>query len=106
VRTARCVAGDMLRGPAARGGVATVLAQGQVRSDKTPKSPIPVPPFPDVAGKRPGGGIPVSRFGRNRERGNPRFPLAIRPGSSAGTGNGAPIWPKSGNRGYSSHVRT
>ena len=48
---------------------------------QTRKSPIPVPPIPDLAGKRAG---------------NPRFP--IRPGP----GNGAPIGRKSGNRGYPS----
>ena len=33
--------------------------------DQTRKSPIPVPPIPDLAGKR--GGNPASRFGRDRE---------------------------------------
>ena len=47
--------------------------------DQTRKSPIPVPPIPDLAGKRGGnprfptrpesgiGKSPVSRFGRDRE---------------------------------------
>jgi hypothetical protein len=47
--------------------------------DQTRKSPIPVPPIPDLAGKRRGnprfptgpesgiGKSPVSRFGRDRE---------------------------------------
>ena len=45
------------------------------------KSPIPVPPFPDLAGKQ---GTPVSRFGRDRESGS-RFggPGISWPGSAS-----------------------
>jgi hypothetical protein len=55
-----------------------VLEFGRVQ---TRKSPIPVPPIPDLA--------------RNRGR-NPRFPIW------PGTGIGVPIGRKSGNRGYPS----
>jgi hypothetical protein len=43
------------------------------RPGQTRKSPIPVPPIPDFL-PGIGEGIPDSRFGRNRESGNPPFP--------------------------------
>jgi hypothetical protein len=48
-----------------------------------PKSPIPVPRFP--IWPEIGEGIPVSRFGQNRETGIPRFPIL------AESGNGVPM---------------
>ncbi len=60
----------------------------------------PEPLIPDFAGKRGGGGTPVSRFGRNWDREIPRFP--IRPGTGIGVtvppaggaaGRGFPHWP-------------
>ncbi len=67
---------------------------------QTRKSPIPVPPIPDLAGKR--GREPPradSRLGRNRESGTPvsRFKFGRERESP-----GVPIGRKSGNRGYSS----
>jgi hypothetical protein len=57
-----------------------------------PKSPIPVPTvtIPDLAGRSGiGEGIPDSRFGGNRETGNPRF--SIRPGPGIRVGVPMPV---------------
>ena len=66
-----------------RSGQVTASARYQTR-----KSPIPVPPIPDWAGNRGGNPrrapIPVG-IGRNRETGNPRFPIL------PGTGIAVPI---------------
>ncbi len=51
-----------------------------------PKSPIPVAPIPDLAGNRGR----ESRFGRNRETGNPRFRVPIRPRKGIGPGSRRP----------------
>ncbi len=56
----------------------------ELPESQTRKSPIPVPPIPDLAGNRGfppgiGEGNPDSRFGQNRESGNPRFPTRIWP---------------------------
>ncbi len=63
----------------------------QLSDARIPDSRSPASRFGRETG--PGEGIPVSRFGQNRDSGNPRFP--IRPG----TGNGASIWPKIGKSG-------
>jgi hypothetical protein len=82
----------------------STVAHSAGPSDQTRKSPIPVPPIPNLAGNR---GFPPARGMTHYDRGgNPRrFPIQ----SSAKIGNqGIPIsrfGRKSGNRGYSSHVR-
>ncbi len=63
--------------------------------NQTRKSPSPVPPIPDFAGKR--GGNP--RFPAGPESGNRESPILDSAGN--GPGNRGPDWPgrKSGNRG-------
>jgi hypothetical protein len=81
------------------GGCQWLVASSVLQSLR-PKSPIPVPPIPVLAlresgrespipdsakiGKR---GIPDSRFGGNRERGNPRFPIWPGPGLRSESGS-------------------
>jgi hypothetical protein len=80
------------------GGCHWLVASSVGQRPKSDESPIPVPPIPDLAGNRGGiprfpivsakigkRGFPVSRFGGNRETGNPRFPI----------GNGDSLFPDS-----------
>ena len=65
---------------------------------QTRKSPIPVPPIPDLAGKR--GGNP--RFPTRPELGNRESPFP----DSAGNGNRGPDWPQIGKSGIPLCVST
>ena len=65
---------------------------------QTRKSPIPVPPIPDFAGKR--GGNP--RFPARPESGKRESPIP----DSAGNGNRGPDWPQIGKSGIPLCVST
>jgi hypothetical protein len=77
------------------GPKAPIMNEAGARALRPPNPQFPFPRFPIWRQFWPGigEGIPDSRFGQNRESGNPLFP--IRPE----TGIGTPIWPKIGKSG-------